>query len=315
MIFKMKRFPLPLLLLFTALSTASAQDRLRVVTTTSDLRSLVKAVGAERVIVSNLVPAGERVEEYQPRLQDVGILKDAKLVIRAGPGIDPWFDKVLARAAAKNGRTGIERGEAGHLDASASAAANDPLLVSAGFARTRRDIRRDAGPNPHYWLDPKSAEPITQAIVDAFSRLDPAGKSYYETNRHAFLARLNGKMEEWQGRLRPLEDLPMVALHADWDYFANRFRLDIVDVLARRDRSPPRRAKMKEIEEMIRNGKVKMIITEANEPERHANRLAKSTGVKVVELTGTVGGLPNTDDYIAMFDANVNALVAAFEKK
>jgi ABC-type Zn uptake system ZnuABC Zn-binding protein ZnuA len=310
----MKRFLLALAVLFTAVSTGSAQDRLRVVTTTSDLRSLVKAVGAERVIVSNLVPAGDRVEEYQPRLQDVGILKDAKLVIRAGPGIDPWFDKLLARSAQKNGPTGIERGEPGHMDASLVAAANDPLLVSAGFARTRR-ASRGGGPNPHYWLDPKSAEPITKAMVDAFSKLDPAGKPYFESNRQAFLSRLNSKIEEWQSRLRPLQGVPMVALHDDWEYFANRFRLDIVDTLAARDRAPPKRAKMAEIEKLIRDGKVKLIITEANEPERHANRLAKRTGVKTVELTGTVGGLPNTDDYIAMFDANVNALTAAIEKK
>lgn len=309
-----KQLLLALALLFTGLSTGSAQDRLRVVTTTSDLRSLVKAVGAERVIVSNLVPAGERVEEYQPRLQDVGILKDAKLVIRTGPGIDPWFDKLLARNAKKNGTSGIERGEPGHLDASLVAAKNDPLLVSAGFARTRRASRVSA-PNPHYWLDPKSADAITAAMVEAFSRFDPEGKSYFESNRRAFLARLDSKMEEWQSRLLPLRSVPMVALHDDWDYFANRFRLDIVDTLAARDRSPPKRAKMREIEQMIEDGKVKMIITEANEPHRHANRLAKSTGVKVVDLAGTVGGLPNTDDYIAMFDANVNALVAAFEKK
>jgi ABC-type Zn uptake system ZnuABC Zn-binding protein ZnuA len=260
------------------------------------------------------VPAGERVEEYQPRLQDVGILKDAKLVIRTGPGIDPWFDKLLARNAKKNGTSGIERGEPGHLDASLVAAKNDPLLVSAGFARTRRASRVSA-PNPHYWLDPKSADAITAAMVEAFSRLDPEGKSYFESNRRAFLARLDSKMEEWQSRLLPLRGVPMIALHDDWDYFANRFRLDIVDTLAARDRSPPKRAKMREIEQMIEDGKVKMIITEANEPHRHANRLAKSTGVKVVDLAGTVGGLPNTDDYIAMFDANVNALVAAFEKK
>lgn len=314
MTFRLKSFLLALAVLFTAVSTGSAQERLRVVTTTSDLRSLVKAVGAERVIVSNLVPAGDRVEEYQPRLQDVGILKDAKLVIRTGPGIDPWFDKLLARAAQKNGQTGIERGEPGHLDASLVAAANDPLLVSAGFARTRRAMRR-GGPNPHYWLDPKSAEPITQAIVEAFSKLDPEGKSYYENNRRAFLNRLNSKMDEWQARLQPLQTVPIVALHDDWDYFANRFRLDIVDTLAARDRAPPKRAKMKEVEKLIADGKVKLIITEANEPHRHANRLAKLTGVKVVDLAGTVGGLPNTDDYISMFDANVNALVAAIEKK
>src|SRR5258708_2309453 len=95
---------------FLALAaTARAQERLRVVVTTSDLRSLAKAVGGEMIIVSSLVSPGERAEDYQPKLQDVGILKGARAIVRAGSGIDPWFDKLLARSAIKNGRTGIER--------------------------------------------------------------------------------------------------------------------------------------------------------------------------------------------------------------
>jgi hypothetical protein len=43
--------------------------------------------------------------------------------------------------------------------------------------------------------------------------------------------------------------------------------------------------------------------------------LAERTGAKIALLAGTVGMLPNTDDYISLFDANVNALVAAYEKK
>lgn len=309
----MKHFVLIFALACGLISTSFAQDRLRVVTTTADLRSLVKAVGAERVIVSSLVPAGGRAEVYQPRLQDVGILKDARVVVRAAPGIDPWFDKVLARAARKNGRTGIERGEGGHIDASASVAANDPLSVSAGFARSRRASR--GGPSPHYWLDPKTAEAITGDILKVFLTLDPANKTYYENNRRAFLSRLNSKLDEWQARLRPLRGEPLIAFHDDWGYFANRFRLNIVDFIAARDRAPPKLGRIGQLAKLIKERGIRLIMAEANQPERHANMLAKRTGAKVVHLAGTVGELPQTDDYIAMFEANVSALVAAHEKK
>lgn len=309
----MKRLFLAAAAMAALVSTAFAQERLRVVTTTGDLRSLAKAIGAERVIVSSLVPSGESPEEYQPKLQDVGVLKGARVVIRAGSGIDPWFDKLLSRSAAKNGHMGIERGEPGHIDASAAVAVNDPLAVSAGFARTRRASR--GGPNPHYWLDPKTADVITVKIMEVFSKADPDNAKYFETNRKAFLARLDSKLNEWQSRLIPLRDEPLIAFHDDWSYFANRFRLNIVDFMAARDRSPPKRAKMAELVKLIRERGIKMILTEANQPERHANRLAQQTGAKVVLLAGSVGELPQTDDYIAMFDANVNALVAAQAKK
>jgi ABC-type Zn uptake system ZnuABC Zn-binding protein ZnuA len=294
-------------------ANAAAQERLRVVTTTTDLRSLVKLVGAERVIVSSLVPADERVEEYQPRLQDTAILKGARVIVRAGSGIDPWFDKLLTRAAQKNGRTGIERGEEGHLDASLAVANLDPLAVSAGFARTRRGSR--FGSTPHYWLDPKAAEAITAQIVDTFGKLDPANKKYFEANRESFLQRLSGKMREWSARLTPLQGQPLVAFHDDWEFFARRFGLNFVDFIASRDRAPPRRGKMKALEKLIPEKGVRLIVSEAKQPERHAARLAERTNAKLVELAGSVGSVPNTDDYIAMFDFNVNALVAAFDKK
>ena len=164
----MKRLILALACFAALVSTASAQDRLRVVTTTGDLRVLAKAVGAERVTVTSLVPPGERPERYAPRLQETSILKGARVVVRAGPGIDGWFDKLLARSAQKNGHSDIERGEKGHVDASAAVAATDPTLVSAGFAaRNRRSQRGKA--TLHFWLDPKTADAITAAIVKTFS--------------------------------------------------------------------------------------------------------------------------------------------------
>ncbi|MES1155621.1 MAG: metal ABC transporter substrate-binding protein, partial [Pseudorhodoplanes sp.] len=292
-------------------SPAGAQERLRVVTTTGDLRSLAKIIGGEFAVVSSLVSPGERAEDYQPKLQDVGVLKGARVIVRAGSGIDPWFDKLLARAAVKNGRTGIERGEPGHLDASLAIAATDPLGVGAGLARGRAR----GGSNPHYWLDPKNAEPITARMVETFSKLDPPNARYYQANREAFLTRLSSKLREWSARLVPLQGVPMIAFHDDWEYFARRFGLNFVDFLATRDRAPPRRAKLAQLATLIRERSIRIIVSEANQPEKHAARLAQQTGAKLVELAGTVGALPGTDDYILMFDADVNALVAAGEKR
>ena len=304
----MKRLIAVTCLFLASIPVCSAQEKLRIVTTTSDLRSVAKAVGAEQVIVSSIIPQGESPEEYQPKLPDVEFLKGAKLVIRAAPGVDPWFDKLLARGVAKHSLTGISRGEPGYLDAS-TAVANDPLTISAAFARTKRASR--GGPNPHYWLDPKSADAITEKMVETFSKLDPKNAKYYADNRKNFLARLDGKITEWQSRLAPFRNEPMIAFHDDWSYFANRFRLNIVDYMAARDRAPPKRAKIAELTKLIKAKGIKLILAEVNQPERHANKLAQATGAKVVSLAGSVGELPQTDDYISLFEANVNALVAA----
>ena len=59
--------------LFPGSSTSARAEggRIRVVTTTTDLRSLTEAVGGDLVEASSLVPANFDAEEYQPRPQDV----------------------------------------------------------------------------------------------------------------------------------------------------------------------------------------------------------------------------------------------------
>ena len=47
------------------------------------------------------------------------------------------------------------------------------------------------------------------------------------------------------------------------------------------------------------------------EPEKDAAFLARVTGAKIVLLAGSVGVLPSASDYIALFDSNLDALLAA----
>src|SRR5450759_1348383 len=60
---------------------ALAQQRLTVVTTTTDLKSLVEAVGGDRVLVTSMVPPAMDAEDYQPRPQDLGRLRDARMAV------------------------------------------------------------------------------------------------------------------------------------------------------------------------------------------------------------------------------------------
>ncbi|MEA2937077.1 MAG: manganese/iron transport system substrate-binding protein, partial [Alphaproteobacteria bacterium] len=67
-----------------ALAPTHAQERLAIVTTTGDLRSLAEAVGGDRVAVTSLVPPRFDPEEYQPKPQDLARVKNARLAVRVG---------------------------------------------------------------------------------------------------------------------------------------------------------------------------------------------------------------------------------------
>src|SRR5262245_697304 len=79
-------------------ASAVAQEKLRIVTTTTDLKSLTEAVGGDRVEVVSLVPPNLDPEEYQAKPQDVVRLKDARIVVRVGLDFDLWLDRLLTQA-------------------------------------------------------------------------------------------------------------------------------------------------------------------------------------------------------------------------
>jgi zinc/manganese transport system substrate-binding protein/zinc transport system substrate-binding protein len=55
---------------------------------------------------------------------------------------------------------------------------------------------------------------------------------------------------------------------------------------------------------------VRIVVREPHEPKRDVDFVAEKTGATVVTLAASVGALPQAADYIALFDANVTALLA-----
>jgi ABC-type Zn uptake system ZnuABC Zn-binding protein ZnuA len=288
-------------------SPGYAEDRIQVVTTTTDLRSLTEAVGGERVAAVSLVPANMDAEDYQPKPQDVLRLKNARLLVRVGLDYDLWVDRPLAQA----GRAEIRRGGPAYVDASFGIA----VLELRGMSVGPSDGHAHGSGNPHYWLDPKNAEIITGTLLEALARIDPANAAAYETNRQVFLARLNAKLAEWETKLAPLQGMPIVAYHNSWPYFARRFRLDFVGFIETKPGVPPSPSHLVGIVKTMRERNVRIVVREPQEPERDVAFVASKTGALVVKLAASVGALPRTDDYIALFDANVEALTSAAAKQ
>jgi ABC-type Zn uptake system ZnuABC Zn-binding protein ZnuA len=289
------------------LSPAFAQQRLQVVTTTTDMRSLTEAVGRDLIMAVNLVPASMDAEDYQPKPQDVLRIKNAQILVRVGLDYDLWVDRLLAQA----GKPEISRGGPGYVDASFAIA----VLELRGMSVGPGDGHAHGSGNPHYWLDPKNAEIITGTILEALARIDPANAASYQANRSAFLARLGAKLVEWEAKLAPLKGMPIVAYHNSWPYLARRFRLDFVGFIETKPGVPPSPAHLAGIVKTMRERGVRILVREPQEPERDVAFVAGKTGAAIVKLAASVGALPRTDDYISLFDANIKALTSAAAKQ
>jgi ABC-type Zn uptake system ZnuABC Zn-binding protein ZnuA len=143
------------------------------------------------------------------------------------------------------------------------------------------------------------------------ARIDPPNAKTFETNRQAFLARLSAKLTEWEARLAPLRGMPLIAYHNSWPYFARRFRLDFADFLEIKPGVPSTPSHLAGIIETMRTRGVRLVVREPREPERDVAFVGAKTGASVVVLAASVGALPGTDDYLALFETDVAALVRA----
>lgn len=293
------------LAVFTLLPLAAlGAEKIKVVTTTSDLRSLVEIVGGARVEVVHLASPSQDAEAYEPRPQDLQKLRDAKMVAKIGLDYDLWMDRLLKNVPNPD----LHPGGKGYVDA-----VNGMALVemrTTSFAPSPGHSH-GAG-NPHYWLDPANAEIISGGIMEALDRLDPANAQYYESNRAAFVRQLKIKIEAWKTKLAPFSGRPIVAFHNSWPYFARRFRLNIIDYIELKAGIPPSPSHLAGLVKKMKQAGVTVIIKQPFEPEQLPNMLADKTGAVVVSLAPSVGSVPQAGDYFSLIDYNVNALVAAF---
>jgi ABC-type Zn uptake system ZnuABC Zn-binding protein ZnuA len=280
---------------------ARAQERISIVTTTGDLRSLTEAVGGARVEVTALVPPGFDPEEYQPRPQDLVRVRKAQAVVRVGLDFDLWVDRLLAQASGS-----VRRGAPGYVDASFGIATLDVRGLSIGG-----EGHAHGSGNPHYWLDPRNADIITANILAALARIDPANAETYAANRLAFLSRLDAKLKDWDERLVALRGVPLVAYHNSWPYFARRFRLEFIGTVEPKPGVPPSPAHLASVISAMNAHGARIIVRQLHEPTKDAVFVAQRTGGVVALLAASVGALPGADDYVSLFDVNVAALRAA----
>jgi ABC-type Zn uptake system ZnuABC Zn-binding protein ZnuA len=278
--------------------------KIRVVTTTPDLKALVEAVGGDRLEVESIAPGDKDPHDLEIRPSHLVKLKGAELFVRIGLDHEPWAPRLLQRAASPH----LFPGGEGHLDAS-----RDVQLLETEVPRAGRAPGHIHGfGNTHYWLDPANARPITANILKTLSRLSPGDADRFSQNRATFLDRLDRALERWLRETAPYRGTPVVSYHNSWPYFAKRFGVEIVGFVEPNPSVPPSPAYIGSLTERMVKRQVKIIVMEPYFSDSVPRFLAEKTKAVIVKLSPSVGGAEGIVDYIALFDYNISRLVNAF---
>src|SRR5688572_24644167 len=180
---------------------ARAQEKIPVVATLPVLADLVEAVGGDRVEVTAIATPLQDPHFVDAKPSYILAAGRARLFVTAGMDLEVGWEP-LVREGSRNAN--IQIGAPGYVDASAHV---QKLGVPGGRVdRSRGDVHPYG--NPHYWLDPLNAVPLTADIALALTRVDPANAGLYNDRRQRFLADLERRMATWRSQMAPLEGLP-----------------------------------------------------------------------------------------------------------
>lgn len=280
-----------------------ALAKLNVVTTTQDPAAITRAIGGDRVNVKALAKGYQDPHFVDAKPTYMVDLNRADLFEIIGLDLEIGYAPSLITGAHNDK---IKPGQPGYLDLSQFI---HPLEVVAAADRGQGDIH-PAG-NPHYWLDPENGRLMARGIAARLTELDPEGKAAYSANLAAFEKTLTAKEDEWAKKLARLSGQPVITYHRSWSYFANRYKLAVVEFVEPKPGIPPTPGHTLELIKLVQSRGIKLILMELFYDKRYPELIASKTPVKIAAVPNSVGGTEQVRTYFELFDAIVGAVSAA----
>jgi zinc/manganese transport system substrate-binding protein len=296
-----------LALILTISSGKSAFAKVRVVTTTSDLASIAKEVGRDKVDVESLGRGNQDPHFVDPKPSFMVKLQKADLLVVVGLDLEIGYIPPLIDGS-RNPR--IKKGAPGYVDASAGCEIME--IPNVRVERSMGDIHIYG--NPHYWIDPVNGKIIAKNIALGLSRVDSANADFYMLNAKDFAKKLDVKLNEWKKKLEPYKGDVIVTFHDNWLNFSRRFGLTIAEHVQPKPGIPPSPSHTLSVINTIKQKGIKVIIVDPFYDIKAPDAIAEKTGAKVLVLPSSVGGVKGVDSYIDLFDYIVNQLAAALGK-
>lgn len=290
--------------LFVMLSfnASHAKGKIRVLTTSTDLKSIAEYVGGDRVEVKSIATGAEDLHFVDPKPSSILQAQKTDLFVVVGLEMEVgWAPSIID--GARNPK--IRPGNDGYVDASVGCNILEKPMGKVD--RSMGDIHPYG--NPHYWLDPENGKVMAGNIARALKKVSPADAAYFEKNLDVFKKKLDDKVKGWHAKMKPYKGAKIVTYHRSWPNFARRFGLDVIEYLEPKPGIPPSPSHLAKLILKMKKENVKLIMVEPYFDLRAAKVVAGKTGAAVLSAPLSVGGVKSVNDYFGLFDYLVDNIV------
>lgn len=275
---------------------ASGEGKIPVVVSFGAMEKLTAAIGGDAVSISVMVPDGTEPHDFEPRAGDLVKLKEAKVFVYNGMGMEHWADKALQSAGSDN-RVVVKASEK-----------ITPILLDD------EEEREEHGDyDPHTWLGLSEAKEEARAIRDGLIAASPENRDFFMKNYDTFAAGIDGLRDEYRDKLARAPRKELVTGHAAFGYLARDFSLtqeSVEDAFATGE--PPAR-KLVELIRFCRAHQVKTIFTEEMMDPALARTLAAEAGADAETLSTLEE--PGKESYLDTMRENLEKIDKALNQR
>jgi zinc/manganese transport system substrate-binding protein len=237
------------------LSPIGAQAKLSIVTTTTDLRSIVESVGKSLVSVESISKGTQDPHFIEAKPSFMLKASRADLLVAIGLELEiGWLPSIVR--GARNPKINV--GQKGYFEVG-------PLVKTleqptGTVTRAEGDVHPFG--NPHITLDPIRVGEISIKVAERLGELDSANAAAFKKNAQEFQAHLVSKTAEWQKRIAATGVKDIVTYHKTLTYFLNRFQISNPSILEPKPGIPPTTSHVLAVIQIIKEKKVPLILVE-----------------------------------------------------
>ena len=134
----------------------------------------------------------------------------------------------------------------------------------------------------HFWLDPEIAKSIVKIASLELSEVDPANQATYQTNASNAVIELDKLINDTRTKIN--SDAKYIVFHDAYQYFEQRFGIEVIGALTVNPEVLPGAKQLAEIREVIEHEKVNCLFSEPQFNPSIANTIAQDTGIKAAVL-------------------------------
>ena len=279
---------------------SSATAEVRVFACEPEWAALAEAIGGGDVVAHSATHGKQDAHHVRARPSLIAKVRRADVLFCSGAELESgWLPVLMQRGA----RHVIQPGQPGHI----MAADHVPVLDRPDtIDRSLGDIHPSG--NPHVHLDPRNIEILASELAQRLERIDPGNADAYRSRLASFQTAWTEARDEWRSRIADLRGMGVIVHHENWVYLLRWIGLTRVASLEPLPGIPPSASHLQAVLEQAREAGARAILRSPYAPRDASDWLSARTGIPAVELPYTVGGHPEANDLVSLFDVTLTLL-------